>query len=543
MSAVPRHDHHAEGDAAMSAVRLRRGRHVSGPTPTIIEFVTDPQLLGLSISPAQRTLLKSIYGLPLDEEELALFRECTGRTAYPGLPFGEVTVVAGARSGKDSRIAAPIVCYEAVFGGHERHLARGERGIIPLVAQDQRATRVAFGYIRDYLTWSRALAPMVTDGGVLASEIRLTNRMSLLCFPCTLKSLRAFSMPVGVLDEVAFYRLEGAADSDAEIQASIRRGMISFPQTKLVKISTPYMKSGILYDDFKRAFGQDDPDLLVWRASSLLMNPSLRAERLDRERRLDPSRFAREYEAEFAEDVATFLPAALVDGAVQVGRRELPPQRGCRYVGACDTSGGGLCAFTFSIVHVEGDGAARRVVQDVMRTWSKPRGGQTDLEGAVREISAIAKRYSVTTVVGDRYARGWVREAFKRNGITYQDATVAGKGGESVYLDKSAAYLEAEPLFAQGLVEILDNLVLERELKNLERRPQPGGKDRVDHPRGQYDDHANALALAVAVAASQAARRPWTPAHSAAFASSSASLWRPSLADRFSGGDREHHEF
>jgi hypothetical protein len=38
-------------------------------TPTITEFVMDPQLLGLAISPAQRTLLKAIYGLPLDAAE------------------------------------------------------------------------------------------------------------------------------------------------------------------------------------------------------------------------------------------------------------------------------------------------------------------------------------------------------------------------------------------------------------------------------------------------------------------------------------------
>ncbi len=38
-------------------------------TPTIIEFVTDPQLLGLSISPAQETLLRSINGLALLNEE------------------------------------------------------------------------------------------------------------------------------------------------------------------------------------------------------------------------------------------------------------------------------------------------------------------------------------------------------------------------------------------------------------------------------------------------------------------------------------------
>ena len=97
-----------------------------------------------------------------------------------------------------------------------------------------------------------------------------------MVFPCTLRSLRGWSIPVAVLDELAFFRLEGAADSDVEIQASIRRGMINFPSTKLIKISTPYAKSGVLFDDFRRAYGHENPDLLVWRAPSLLMNPSLR---------------------------------------------------------------------------------------------------------------------------------------------------------------------------------------------------------------------------------------------------------------------------
>ena len=191
---------------------------------------------------------------------------------------------------------------------------------------------------------------------------------------------------------------------------------------------------------------------------------------------------------------------AWIDTAVQTGRHELPPQSGVRYIAACDASRGGPDAFALTIVHAEGNGAERRIVQDVMRGWSKPRNGQTDLEGAVQDIAAIVKRYSVTTVCGDRYARGWVREAFRRHGISYQDATVRDKDGEAVYLDRSAAYLEVEPLFAQGAITILDHPHLLRELKNLERRPQAGGKDRVDHPRGQHDDYANALALAAAKA-------------------------------------------
>ena len=50
------------------------------------------------------------------------------------------------------------------------------------------------------------------------------------------------------------------------------------------------------------------------------MNPALRADRLARERRLDSTRFAREYEAVFVDDVTAFLPAAWVDDAVISGR-------------------------------------------------------------------------------------------------------------------------------------------------------------------------------------------------------------------------------
>jgi hypothetical protein len=47
---------------------------------------------------------------------------------------------------------------------------------------------------------------------------------------------------------------------------------------------------------------------------------------------------------------------------------------------------------------------------------------------------------------------------------------------------------------------LLDHAQLARELKLLERRPRAGGRTLVDHPTGGHDDHANALALAVALA-------------------------------------------
>jgi hypothetical protein len=475
--------------------------------PDIVEFVTDPGLLGLALSPAQETLLRAIYGLPLSPDQHDLYRACTGRHTVPTAPFEEATVIAGARAGKDSRIAAPIACYEAIFGRHECHLSRGERGVIPLVAQDQRATQIAFGYIRDYLTRSHLLSALVED--VRASEIALINGITITCFPCTLRSLRGWSMPAGVMDEVAFFRLEGQADADVEVQASIRRGMLAFGTTRLVKISTPYMRGGVLYDDFKRAFGHDDPDLLVWKASSLVMNPiTISADRREKARRLDPTRFAREYEAEFADDVDAFLPAAWIDQAVTPGRHELPPRGDIRYVAAVDPSGGGADAFTLAIVHAEGKESDRRIIQDVMRGWRIRGKESAHLEGIVKEIAAICKRYRLSAVTGDRYAAAWVRERFRAEGIRYQDPEVKVPNEPETmrYLDKSLAYLEIEPLFAQGHIELLDHPALARELKLLERRPRAGGRTLVDHPAGGRDDHANALALAATLAAAARVR-------------------------------------
>jgi hypothetical protein len=80
-------------------------------------------------------------------------------------------------------------------------------------------------------------------------------------------------VPDGVMSKSPSFVWKARPTPTFEIQASIRRGMIGFPTTRLVKISTPYMRGGVLYEDFQSSFGQDDPDLLVWRASSRLMNP------------------------------------------------------------------------------------------------------------------------------------------------------------------------------------------------------------------------------------------------------------------------------
>jgi hypothetical protein len=372
-----------------------------------------------------------------------------------------------------------------------------------LIAQDQRATRISFSYLKSAFTKSAYLASLVDD--ITANEIKLTNRLSAICFPCTAGSLRGWSNPVGVLSEVAFYRLEGSFDSDAEVQQSVRRGMLSFPHPKLVKISTPYAKSGVLYHDFKTYFARDDvaDDILVWKASSLLMNPGLGAERLEREKALDPSRWLREYGAEFAEDLDSMFSVALLEDLVVRHRYELAPRDSVTYFATCDPSGGSTGpnrdAFTVCLCHTEGTGETQHVVQDFIHGWSGTSAQSLDLAGIVKEIARILCRYRVTDLTGDKYAGAWIRQAFEREGVRYLDAA----------LTKSEAYLEAEPLMTQQRVALLDHPQMVRELSLLERRPRAQGRTQVDHPSGQHDDFANVVCLGIALLSKHANLSPW----------------------------------
>ena len=463
---------------------------------TIIEFVAR---LGLALSPAQEALLRSIYGLPLvTDEQRELFALCTGNRPYrEGHRFPEVTVIAGARAGKDSRIAGPLMCFEALFGNYPA--GKGETLVFPVVAQDLRATRVTFGYIRDYLNSTHELAACVDDEK--QTELTLTNGRSILCFPCTAPAMRSFSIPCGMLNELAFYRLSGSVDSDVEIQMAMRRGMIAFEHTTLIKISTPYMKSGVLYDDFQRAFGVDDPDLLVWKASSQVMNPTISDARLARERRQDASRARREYDADWVDDLSAFLESRLVEAAIDPGVHERASLDGVTYFAGADASGGGEDHFTYCVAHKEQDGT---VVQDVLRGYGR---GQ-NLEATVKEIAATLRRYRLSRIQADRYAANWVVEAFRREGVTLETSKLP----DGSILDQSGAYLESEPLFMQGRVRLLDH-PKQREWITLEKHARPGGKTQVTHPKGGHDDYAasGARAFVQCTAAMAPRYRVWRP--------------------------------
>ena len=479
-----------------SAARMRAARAAKTTAttvkPSIVQSVVE-EMGHSDDSPAQTAILKSYYGLPLTDPELDVWRRDTGRLDYPGRAFPELTLCTGAQSGKTGRIAAPIAVYEAIHGGHERLIKQGEPVKILLVSTDQDSARTSFGYVSAILD-RPAFRQKVAR--VLADSILLKSGIEIVCVPSTKTAPRGLMIPVAVCDEIAFWRTAGSVNSDQEIVAAIRRGQLLIPGAKLIKISTAYAMMGVLFDDFQSYHGKDSVDVLTWRSTTAEMNPSVTAAVLDRMRRtMTPAQFRREFEGAFAADFTQFLSDAWINVADSGSALDLPRIGAFKYSAGVDASGGGADAFALSIAHRDGE----RIVQDLVRSWGKPRGGSVDLEGVVKEIASMCRSYGIAKVHGDRYAAGWVSQSFSRQGISYANPIRRERDGGETYLDRSMCYLETESLFAQGKVHLRSDERTLREFRLLERRPGQG-RDRVDHPRGGSDDRANASAISFVVA-------------------------------------------
>lgn len=449
----------------------------------ITQAMRDPNLLGAAFPDLGTwrpwlTALKAAYGLPLGEDEAPLFRAATGREKGPQGEVREVYLICGRRAGK-SRVAAAIAVYEALF--REVRLAPGEMGVVGLIAVDRDTARVLLEYVRHILEASPILRRMVMES--LAQEIRLANRRVIQVMTASGASVRGRTYLACVLDELAFFRSAEGLANDAEILRALRPGLAT-TGGKLVGLSSPYARSGVLWEVFRRHWGEEGADVLVWKAPTVLMNPTIDLRLIGRALEEDPEAARSEWEAEFRSDLETFIPGEVLEAVVVSGRHELPPRVGVAYVGFVDPSGGRGDAAALAIAHQEGGG---RVVVDVARRWPAPH----EPARVVEEMAGVLREYRVARVVGDRYAGEWPRQEFGRHGIGYEPASQ----------DKSRLYLDFLPLVLSGRCELPDVRRLVSELRDLVRRSRAGGRDVVDHPPRGSDDLANAVAGAVVVAA------------------------------------------
>ena len=216
-------------------------------------------------------LLKALFALQMDAEDLALYRECTNRENPPQQPLKELWAIVGRRGGK-SFIMSVIAVFLALFHNFRKYLAVGERGTIQIIAADRAQARVIFRYISAVLNSTEVFAQYVLNE--TKERIELTTGIDIEVMTCSFRTIRGRTVVCAILDEIAFWRVEGA-NPDKEILAAIRPSMATIPNSLLLVISSPYARFGVLYEHHKDYYGKDDSEVLVWQAPTKLMNPTI----------------------------------------------------------------------------------------------------------------------------------------------------------------------------------------------------------------------------------------------------------------------------
>ena len=163
-----------------------------------------------------------------------------------------------------------------------------------------------------------ALAAPIQDE--TAEAIVLTNRVVIEIHTCSFRVTRGYTFAAVLADETAFWRDETSANPDVEIFRALRPGLANIPGAMLLNASSPYRKAGVLHATFARHFGKDDARVLVWRGTTLEMNPGLDPEIVAAAYEDDPESAAAEYGAEFRGDIADFVSREVVDACTIRGR-------------------------------------------------------------------------------------------------------------------------------------------------------------------------------------------------------------------------------
>jgi len=458
------------------------------PPLTILDAVADDKLFApwfrdRATWNAWFALLAALFGLPLTDEQLAIYRECTGRASTPTEPASEAWLIGGRRAGK-SFVLALIAVYLAAFHDYRRYLSPGERGTVLVIATDRKQARTIFRYIRALVTQVPMLAKLITRED--RETIELSNSVTIEVGTASFKSVRGYTIVAALCDEMAFWPTDDSAQPDYEILDALRPGMATIPTAMLLCASSPYARRGALWDAHRRHFGNDGDPTLVWQASTRTMKPTVPQRVIDEATERDPASAAAEYGARFRSDVESFVNREAVETCVSLGVRERQPMSAVSYSAFVDPSGGSGDSMTLAIGHQEDDMA----VPDAIRERRPP----FSPEDVVLEFAELLKTYRITEVQGDRYSGEWTRERFNHHGIRYELAEKS----------KSDLYRDLLPAINSRKVDLLEDARLIAQIVGLERRTARGGRDSIDHAPNAHDDLANSVAGVVAALASSA---------------------------------------
>ena len=471
----------------------------------VIDFCA--RFLPFALSLAWRVVIAVAWGIELTrDDEREMFATICGHGEPGRTGFGEVFVIAGRRSGKSAVIAC-IGCYIAVIEGpeHMKHLAPGQKGYIFIVSRSVRQALETFRYARNIITRNAELADLL-DGEPLESldggELRFKNGVVICVIAASKASTRGFTVVSAVFDELAWFSVdEGSANSDGEILTAVKYAMLApadAPRRRLIAISSPAAKSGVVYQTYIDHYGKSDAPIFVAHGATWTFNPTIDMGSLEVDRRRNPKSFQREILAEFQDSISSWCDADVINAAAN-GRSAtpIPPRTGVRYLAGCDIAlkrdSSALVIGHREPAPQDSDDKTPMFVADGVWRWTPQPGSPLDARQVVREMARISRNYGVFRILGDQFAAIPLAAMFKEEQLNLVEETATSRS-------KLTHFTHLRELLYAGRCSLPAADVLLRELRELQERVTGGSNVQIGHPNRAtaHDDTASALAWTVA---------------------------------------------
>jgi hypothetical protein len=466
---------------------------------TLVEQMAAAGLTGPSWA-AWKSWAKCVdgHGDQLTRDERRIVAACTGDRRPPTERPAEAHVIKGRRCG-GTLMAGRVLAVNAAMRKYPQ-LAPGERAVVGLASADREQARGLYAFATEPFTAStarawQALLAMVTRRTRWSLDLK--NAVTIEIRTSSYGSIRGRTYCLVVADELSFWQAEDGSNPASEVLGAVRPGLVTLGG-QLIGVSTPYGKTGALWDLYRGHYGKDDERVFIWQASSRQMNPTIAPAVVDEALARDEESARAEWLGEFRDDATALVTDAALRRVVRTtepAEETLWPLGGGEplcFVDAASGSGGD--SFTAALaVDVSLDTGRQVHVLEVVE--KRP---PFDPAVVVQELGDACRELGIRQVHGDAFAKGWLGAMCRGVGLEYRVCP----------LPRSTLYTELLVLINTGGVSLPNDPRLIAQLMGLIRRPTASGREAVDHSShtGAHDDVANACAGA-AVLVDRAARR------------------------------------
>lgn len=518
-----------DGLSEMEFAKMFRAHREMIMQDPIAYFFKSKGYLDFYPSAAQAVALKLAFGQKLDattkykipqenvtaeskfcliEEELTevdLYEQMTDKEYDPLKDpiMNYIDLVVGRRGGKTT-LAAALACYCTVKENWQPYLRKHPFATVLILSPTTDFSQEVLEVLRIMFEKSPILSRLIDPNRkntqktfnlkipfikvVSGKEEVEYSRVQVKVGAASKKSTRGIACCTAICDEIAYWGTdEKFAETDTQILRAVRPAQMQFKDKYLlIKLSSPGIKQGILYDEYMKRDSLPS-NFAVFKAPSWVWNPEICTEKFLRtELELDPEGFASEYRADFVDSLSDFISPEMVDAAVLKGKTFLPPEdrkSEVVYTAAIDAAFKGD-RFAFTIMGYMGV----RLKQYVMKTWQGSRKEPVKAMEIAKFISTVCKEYGISRVHADQYAFQPLKEIFEQYGVNLVEMPFTNTLKKQIYYNLKAMIHNLK-------VDLLDNPTNITEIKQLKVEQSSTGLVHIGHPPGGHDDCADVTAI------------------------------------------------